>query len=1569
NQPELGAGVEIGYDKKNRRIYVRINDPSDTLHSDSFNYIYPKAEELYALKNREISIDDFMDKLLDNDSFVNKDRFGSVISGELKKIIETVVLKNNPKEFEYSVNNGIVYVSLGKGEYKVTIPTAIKPENLKQAKLSLKEQYHIQANMFLFWQWMKDISLGDNIMVLGVPGTGKTVLTNYFLNDVLGYDADMQTLSVQSSGTDLLGEWSLEDGEQVFKPSLVVKAMLEGKPVIIDEVDKPRDETALAALNNILQSGFVTLPDGATINAKKGFFVVSAGNLPNKGGTASAKISGEVMDRHSVYILEPLSREQTEEMLKRYAESNGYKMPEGFIKNLVNFHYEIMKDDKIKEKPSVRTLEKTIGTLDRDPSRFSDVLSVYLEGFSLSLNNRKKVKKIFGSLRTLDGYKKQITLEDILDLGSIQERVDASFGQHRHLGLKFLSDDIRDDGYFFEPVVIAGVERGFLNDNKWNKFKELIAAALKDFGASSGNIDDIKKKLNELQKKIYATDDVTADYVAGQKEVSKFLQETAVLQKSANENLTIERFKEAENKRIEDFKKAFSNMTWNGAFREGLVREGGGNLGTERYYVNTEKFNKLIADPINEFLDAIENNGYDDEKIQKIRDGLGEIYKLGTFYYYYYGDVSKTSIPIVSDIEKLIEDYKVYVKNAVSVTYADNLIKYSVKNGQKYLDINGVSAPIDNRKNDPRRVKLFLSGADSAKEVFPQDLTGIPETVYYQIGNGEKIPFTFTEGSKELLKQMLTTYGKPESDARNTNLWLEGQTGSGKNALSFVFAGMLGMPMRFVSLHANTTPRDISERTVIDTAEKTISAVTPDGRKIKVKIPVTVTKKQFSEIYEAAQNGELVIIDEVDKVKLDGVLSALNTVFTRDRISGLKYDPRFRVIVLSNDHEKRDVSGKDLNVKARDFISRLAKIEVPYPTKEEEIARVMGSVFGDLVKGSKEYNDAKLTVDDIVTVAATIRNNKVLTRPLSPRSVLNIAKHLKIYPKDKEYMHGLINAAYGSETLSANEQKEFNKILKNILGTKGLDNEYPKDFLMGYDKPEDIKFEYDDKNGTISLGKGEYKVTISIRHPELVSGSSVNGKILKQVQNDTTDAPNLKDHYHLPANMLLFWQWMKDINLGNNIMLLGVPGTGKTVLAGYLLNDVLGMKTDLMQLNVQSSGTDLLGEWGMENGKMVFKESFVIKAMQEGKPVIIDEVDKPRDETALAALNNILQYGFVTLPDGRVIYAKKGFFIVSLGNMANKGGTASARISGEVLNRHSVYILEGLPKDQTAEMLKRYAKKNNYRVADDFIEALVDFHEKVANDPNLPYQPNMRTLEKTIGTAAQDPSRYLNIAETYLEGFSLREPSQEMRVYQIAKEQREGNKESFYDLSQKYALTQEDISLQEDILKKLNVLREKFDASEKHRAFTDGEFLGLLMQVSRNGGDVLGVYDYAVKTLGLKESDTDALKDIENLYFDTFLDEILNYEVDNKPDIEKIKKSAKIFSMEIRDFETLKLLVNWGKLALPEDTASRLVKFREGLNGEHAVRGIFTDDKFLNLLKQIIKNDGDVIGVYDYTVK
>ncbi|MCL2145264.1 MAG: AAA family ATPase [Endomicrobia bacterium] len=797
-----------------------------------------------------------------------------------------------------------------------------------------------------------------------------------------------------------------------------------------------------------------------------------------------------------------------------------------------------------------------------------------------------------------------------------------------------------------------------------------------------------------------------------------------------------------------------------------------------------------------------------------------------------------------------------YVRRRYVVNFNENKEAVNLQSASyasEKLQFGNLSNPVFNAdlKNE-RTVKLFFDSEGQERI----DLTAnieLPETVYYQIGDGKTEAFTFTPKNKENLAEMLAIYSKPNADAKNSNIWLEGPRGAGKNTLSFVMAGLLGVPIRFVNLHANTTQKDIAERVVLTrNGKKTITL--PDGT--TAEIPATATETLFSEIYQAAMNGELVIIDEADKIKLDGVLSALNAVLTRRKLEGFEYKPDFRVIVLSNSHEGGDVAGKDLTQKAADFISRLNKITVDYLTAEEEYNLVVSQVFGN-----KEFPDSvKIALDIVIKIAAETRKavqDKQISRVLSTRGIIRIARHLEKYPEDADDLESLIDKAYGTGSLDGKSRKIFKGILTKML---------PAGIVTKSVFGESLDFSFEEENGIIYCIMGAVRVKTG--HTKIEDARAV----LEKNQN-------LK----LNANMPLFYQWMKDISLGNNIMVLGVPGTGKTVLTNYLINGILGLNSPhYLQVMAQTTGTELLGTWMVKNEEQIFVPSPVIEAMLEGKPIFLDEIDKAGDPTALAALNNIAQSGFVTLPDDTAVYAKEGFFIAAAGNLSTKGGTASTRISGEVLDRYSSYILEPLGKGNAVEMLKKYLEEvaeYNGKVSGELINAFVDFHYAIMNDDGITDKPTMRTLEKALGSIAVNPERLKDIVNLYFEGYSVRSEIEKYKICDKFKFEINALKVAAVENLQKM-FAPSGLNMPEGIFRKLAQFRNLLE-QEWEIELTEEEWFGFLEKVLKNKDTPVAFLDLALKTFGINKGE-DINKMITVSFYETFIDEILSDKLEEK---------------------------------------------------------------------------------------
>lgn len=127
-----------------------------------------------------------------------------------------------------------------------------------------------------------------------------------------------------------------------------------------------------------------------------------------------------------------------------------------------------------------------------------------------------------------------------------------------------------------------------------------------------------------------------------------------------------------------------------------------------------------------------------------------------------------------------------------------------------------------------------------------------------------------------------------------------------------------------------------------------------------------------------------------------------------------------------------------------------------------------------------------------------------------------------------------------------------------------------------------------------------------------------------------------------------------DIVLGNNVMLIGGAGTGKTFLAEKVAN-VLGLPTETINCNQFTSPIEINGGQTIEG----YQEGKLIKAWSEGKILILDELPKLDPNTA-GILNEALaktalptdsERAYIVNTRGDRFKKKEGFGVIATGNV------------------------------------------------------------------------------------------------------------------------------------------------------------------------------------------------------------------------------------------------------------------------------------------------------------------------------
>jgi len=111
------------------------------------------------------------------------------------------------------------------------------------------------------------------------------------------------------------------------------------------------------------------------------------------------------------------------------------------------------------------------------------------------------------------------------------------------------------------------------------------------------------------------------------------------------------------------------------------------------------------------------------------------------------------------------------------------------------------------------------------------------------------------------------------------------------------------------------------------------------------------------------------------------------------------------------------------------------------------------------------------------------------------------------------------------------------------------------------------------------------------------------------------------------------------------VLLFGPPRTGKSSIAKELFS-----QPERVTIHKQLPTDDLLGGYGLINSKTVWQDGPAVRAMREGKCIVLDEVDQisPECRCILHALMD--DPAGITLPTGERVEAKAGYCVIATTN-------------------------------------------------------------------------------------------------------------------------------------------------------------------------------------------------------------------------------------------------------------------------------------------------------------------------------
>ena len=139
----------------------------------------------------------------------------------------------------------------------------------------------------------------------------------------------------------------------------------------------------------------------------------------------------------------------------------------------------------------------------------------------------------------------------------------------------------------------------------------------------------------------------------------------------------------------------------------------------------------------------------------------------------------------------------------------------------------------------------------------------------------------------------------------------------------------------------------------------------------------------------------------------------------------------------------------------------------------------------------------------------------------------------------------------------------------------------------------------------------------------------------------------------------------------------GLSGNGKTFMVEQACAKV-GREFIRVQINPETDEDDLLGGFRLINGETVFSKGPVIKAMENGAILLLDEIDRATNK--IMCLQGILEGKPVLVKKtGEVIEPAKGFNVIATANTKGKGSedgrfTAASIIDDAFLERFTISV-------------------------------------------------------------------------------------------------------------------------------------------------------------------------------------------------------------------------------------------------------------------------------------------------------
>jgi hypothetical protein len=226
---------------------------------------------------------------------------------------------------------------------------------------------------------------------------------------------------------------------------------------------------------------------------------------------------------------------------------------------------------------------------------------------------------------------------------------------------------------------------------------------------------------------------------------------------------------------------------------------------------------------------------------------------------------------------------------------------------------------------------------------------------------------------------------------------------------------------------------------------------------------------------------------------------------------------------------------------------------------------------------------------------------------------------------------------------------------------------------------------------------------------ELKNSTSVSLRAVSSVSDDEVYIP-IKDETYIKWGEYSNIKKIIESKLFFPTYVAGMSGNGKTMMVEQAC---AGLKREYVrvQISPETDEDDLIGGFRLIDGETVFQKGPVIKAMERGCILLIDEIDRATNK--IMCLQGVLEGKPILLKKtGQVVTPAKGFNVIATANTKGRGSdegryTAASIIDDAFLERFVAVVDQQYPPYATEKKILLANAKSHDISDEEFIDKLV----------------------------------------------------------------------------------------------------------------------------------------------------------------------------------------------------------------------------------------------------------------------